>query len=603
MRASRFTAISVSFLAGLMAVSAAAQERIEVLGGGRQPLKKVKGSAVGAQPALSDEDALKKANLSADDGEKLIEYLKQRTLTESEQGRIAEIIKRFGADDFDERVKATEEIELFGPAAIGPLKVAAKSSDPEIAYRARLALKKVETVPHTAVASAAVRAIIKLKPEGAAAALVGFLPLADDETVAELIRGALVSLAVNKDGKPDPGLVAALDDVAPVRRAAAYVALVQGGPATERIRIKESYPKVREAVLKDPDPEAKFAGLWSLVLTTREKEYVPELVALIPKLGRGRIWQLEDLLLQLAGSHPKDGRFLKSAESLAKSSNAWLAWWKAKGKTIDLVNLDYKPRVTGVTDIIEMDMSGLSQARIISLGPDMKEKWRIGGVYNPNDMRVGANGRVYVVELNYNRITERGTTGNVIHQYRNLSGQPVNVHLLANGGFLVVCRHIVIEYDKDWGQSWVYNRPNGAYDTMAGVRLPGGETLLVVNTVVNNQQQTKGVFLDAKGKQTDKSLTFGQVYNLHVADVVGEDRVLICESNKVAEYDVKTGKQTWKYDCNNPSSCQRLPNGNTLIALVNQGSGGQVIEVDPSGEVVWDYQSKDGLRAGRAYRR
>jgi hypothetical protein len=29
----------------------------------------------------------------------------------------------------------------------------------------------------------------------------------------------------------------------------------------------------------------------------------------------------------------------------------------------------------------------------------------------------------------------------------------------------------------------------------------------------------------------------------------------------------------------------------------------QLIEVDPSGEIVWDYQAKDGLKVGRAYRR
>ena len=86
-------------------------------------------------------------------------------------------------------------------------------------------------------------------------------------------------------------------------------------------------------------------------------------------------------------------------------------------------------------------------------------------------------------------------------------------------------------------------------------------------------------------------------------DVVGEDRVLVCEWSMVAAYDVKTGKQTWKHDCVRPSSCQRLPNGNTLISLVNANPSGQVIEVDPSGEVVREFQGRDGLRAGRAYRR
>jgi len=75
------------------------------------------------------------------------------------------------------------------------------------------------------------------------------------------------------------------------------------------------------------------------------------------------------------------------------------------------------------------------------------------------------------------------------------------------------------------------------------------------------------------------------------------------QPDRVAEYDLKTGKLVWKHDCppnSAPTSCQRLPNGNTLICLMNTN---QLIEVDPSGEVVWDYQAKDGLKVSRAYRR
>jgi hypothetical protein len=36
---------------------------------------------------------------------------------------------------------------------------------------------------------------------------------------------------------------------------------------------------------------------------------------------------------------------------------------------------------------------------------------------------------------------------------------------------------------------------------------------------------------------------------------------------------------------------------------MNFSANGRVLEVDPSGEVVWEYQGKDTLRPGRAYRR
>lgn len=604
------SALALAFgLAGLLTMVTAAQDQplIDPLPGQKAKATKGKTTTV-AQ--LTDEEALKKAQLSPDDGPRLIEYLKQRTLSDADQGRINSIIQRFGADDFDDRLKATEEIELFGPAAIGPLKAAEKNSDPEIAYRAKLALLKVEKVPHSAVASAAVRAVVKLKPEGAAAALIGFLPLADDETVANDIRQALVALAV-KDGAAEPALIAALSDPAPLRRAAAYVALIEGGPANERIRIKDAYPKVKEAILQDADPEAKFTGLWSLTFTTREKEFLPELINLIPKVGRGRIWQIEDLLLQLAGEHPKDGRFLKSPESLTKARDAWLGWWKEKGERIDLIKFDYKPRITGFTDIIEMDRQGFGQGRIVSLGPDMKEKWRITNVNNPTDMRVTPDGRVYVVESNNNRITQRTTTGTIL-KTQTAFNQPLNIDLLPDGGLLVICRNNIYEFNKNGGQDWVYARQQ--YDITTGRRLPNGETLFVTNAYQNpgNPPIKNGLRLEKNKEVPTKALTLATVQQPQAMDVIGENRILVCErdfqangqfTDRVAEYDLTTGKRTWSYNCPNdsaPTSCQRLPNGNTLICLMNRN---QLIEVDPSGEIVWEYQARDGLRVGRGYRR
>jgi outer membrane protein assembly factor BamB len=85
-------------------------------------------------------------------------------------------------------------------------------------------------------------------------------------------------------------------------------------------------------------------------------------------------------------------------------------------------------------------------------------------------------------------------------------------------------------------------------------------------------------------------------------EVIGKESVLICEGNHVAEYDLKTGKQGWKYSVNLPTSVQRLPNGNTLIAALNNNQS-RAIEIDPSGDILWEYKSKDGLSIQKAYRR
>jgi hypothetical protein len=550
----------------------------------------VTATTAAAEPQLTDDEALKQAGLSATDGAKLVEYLRQRTLTDAAEGKIKEVIRRFGADAYEDREKASAEIELFGPAAVSPLKAAERDPDPEVAIRATRALRRMEKVPHAAVAAAAARGVVKLKPPGAAAALLGYLPTADTESVADEIRAALVALAM-ADGKAEPTLVAALGDPSPVRRAAAYVALVEGGPASERIRIKETYPKVVEAVRKEPDAEAKFRGLWSLLLTTREKEFVPDLIGMIPELPRGRIWQLEELLLQLAGSAPTGGTFGKSADSLDTARSVWLAWWKRAGGTIDLTKVEFKPRVQGFTDLIQTDPR-LGLWSVARLGPDLKEKWRISGLSSPTDLRVLPDGRLLIAEQNLTRVTERDLTGKILVERRVT--QPLTVDPLPGGGMLVVCRGQVVELDKNGNQIQSHSRPN--FDIMSGRRLPNGDVVFVTNTF-----QAPNCFrLDAKLKDTGKSHTLGRIQSPQMIDVIGDEKVLVCEFDQVVEYDLKTGKAGWAHKIAQPTSCQRLPNGNTLIACINQS---QVVEVNPAGEVVWEYQSKDGLRVARVYRR
>ncbi|HEY3787922.1 MAG TPA: PQQ-binding-like beta-propeller repeat protein [Urbifossiella sp.] len=547
-----------------------------------------------ATPPISDADALKSAGLSATDGSKLIGYLKLRTVSDAEQGKIQTLIKKLGDDLFDDRIKAGEELELFGPAAIGLLKAAEKNHDPEVAYQAGRVLRRMEKIPHSAVASAAVRAVVKLKPPEAAGALLGFLPLADSESLADDIRGALVAIAA-PNGTADPAIVAALSDPSPIRRSAAYTALIEGGPKTERIRIKDSYEQVKAAVRKDTDLEAKFRGLWSLLLITHEKEFLPDLIAMIPQLSRGRIWQLEDLLLQLAGKHPEGGRFGKTPESLIKTRDAWAAWWAKQGDSIDLAKLEFKPRIQGFTDMVEADQRGFGMGRVVCFGPDMKEKWQIAGLRSATDARVLPDGKILMVE-NYNQVNDRDITGAVL-KHRNFN-QPLSAQPLPNGGMLIVCRQSLLEYDQDGKQIWIYQRPNGQ-DILAGKRLPGGDTIFLTMA-----QQGENCFrLDAKGKFVGKGVTVGRMQNIGSIinmDVIDDNTILICEMDKVAEYNLKTGKQVWKYTTNMPTSVQRLPNGNTLIASLNQN---RAVEVDPAGEVVWEYRAKDGLQVSKVYRR
>jgi hypothetical protein len=409
-------------------------------------------------------------------------------------------------------------------------------------------------------------------------------------------------MAVTDDGKPEPALVKALEDRNVVRRAAAYVALTEGGDPKERIRIKEAFPLVKAAVRKEADTDAKFLGLWALLMTTREKEFVPDLLGMIPKLPRGRIWQLEEFLLQLAGdAKPADARFGKGDDALKKAKDAWTGWWEKTGRQRDLVKFDFKPRITGYTDIIEYDYRGYGVYRVTTLGPDLKEKVKIGGtgvatINYPSDVKKLPNGNYLIAEQNGNRLTERDTAGKIVKTTHVT--QPLAIDLIPGGGMTVVCRNQVISYDKDGKQLWAFNRQQ--YDIMGGRRLPGGDVVFITNTFnAVNCFRLAG----KDGKEVGKGLQLGRIQTYQSIDAPTDDTILVCEFNRVVEYDLKTGKEVWKYNANNPTSCQRLPNGNTLVTLINQPPNGKVYEIDTKGDVVWEFESTDGLRPARAFRR
>lgn len=608
MKRSWFLLGTFALLAGL---AGAAQPVLQP--GGLRP-----GVAVPAQPTANtatDEDVLKQAGLSATDGPRLVGYLKARTVSDSDHGRLQDLIAQLAADRFFDRLAAEEAIEQYGPAAIGPLKKAAdQSGDHEIAYRARHLLTRVAKIRHAEVAAAAVRAVVRLKPPEAAPALLGFLPLADNDMLADEIRTALVDLAV-RDGKPEPALIAALNDPSPLRRSAAYLALVTGGPAGERVRIPDALPLVKAAVRKDPDLDARFRGLWVLVVVAGEKEFVSDLITMTPQLPRGRLRQVEELLTHIAGTAPPGGRFGASAEELGKARLAWAGWWEQKGAAADLTKFPFHPKLLGCTDIMEADVRGFGQGRMVILGPDLKEKARLGAVNNVADIRILSNGHALVPEQNSQRVTERDPFdpepgGRIVNQWLTPGQFPVAVQPLPNDGMLVVCRGAVFEFDKQKKIVAQYTRPPGPngqqmFDIVSGRRLPGGDTIFVTYA-----PQGKNCFrLDAKLKDTGKSYTLGRMSNAQGMDVVGEDRVLVCEITKVAEYDLKTGgRLVWKYDIGQPTSVQRLPNGNTLIASLNMN---KAIEVDPTfksqdhpdGRAVWEYAAKDGLKVARAWQR
>ncbi len=582
----------LALAAVLLVTHTAAKGQVEVLG--RRAVAQPEQPPL-VDRAATDKSALDSAGLKASDPTALLEYISTRTLSDSDLTKIQGIIKRLGSDDFEERLKAANEVERYGPAAVGPLRAAFSDPDYEVAYRARECLKRLEKVSHADVAAAAVRALSKAKHPDAARILLAFLPMADTPAVVEEIRTTLTELAV-RDGKPDPAVVEGLKDGASVRRAAAAVALIEG----DRVALKDAYPKVREAARIETDPETKFQIVFPMLTVAKDKEAVPLLLDALPELPRGRLWQAEDYLVQLAGKDAPKATFGRSKESLTKARDLWKEWWVKGANSADLEKFTYTPQITGRTLIVLYDQRYGTPGGVAELGPDMKERWRVHNLSYPMDAVPTADGNFAVAESSSARVTIRNPKGEVLltkslNGNNRIYGNPQHVEVLANGNLLVTCQNVVAEFKKDKDEIvWSYLRNN--HDVRAAKRLPSGETMLMCQTAPNH-----AIFLDDKGKEIANKRLKTQMPNYAWGDitVTGEDRVLVTEMNQVVEYDIKENKSIWSKAVNQPRSVQRLPNGHTLIV----DGAGRLIEYSPDGEDVWSFQVTDGPQLYRALRR
>ncbi|MFO0849189.1 MAG: hypothetical protein U0871_11640 [Gemmataceae bacterium] len=601
-------------VAGLVAVSVAvAQPLFPQAGPGSVPAVP---PPVAQDQAKADKTALAAARLSPDDPDGLIAYLKQRTLTDTDLTRMNAVIRRLGAEPFDERVKAAGELVRIGPAAVAPLRAALSDSDPEIAFRAGECLQRLQTVPHPAVAAAVVRALAAKNPPGAAAALLGFLPSADDVPMADDIRAVLAKLAV-RDGTPNPELVAGLADPAPARRAAAAVALLTGG-----VKQANVVTRLRQSAQAETDPDARFQVLFALASAAGEKTAVASLIGLLPDLPRGRFWQAEDFLLQLAGPNAPKAVFGRTPEAKRAATAAWAEWWKAAEAKTDLISFKYTPRTAGCLVTVQVDAKadprfggGVgSVGAVIEYGPDLTERWRLAGLGSPLDARIVPEG-VVIAEQISNSLTFR-TPANRLLAARFVgvqgpnpaTGVPQQIHLLDTGNLLVVCRNLLVEYT---GRSdkvvLVHTRMN--YDIAAACRLPDGRTFLYLFDNSQGGNAEHMTLLDKSGQELpDRPVKVAAADYAAMATATGPDRVLLTEPGRLAEYDLKAGKAVWTRPAAQPRCAERLANGNTLFVETASPSN-RVVEVAPSGEEVWSFTPPDpngkgaGMQVWRAYRR
>jgi PQQ-like domain/HEAT repeats len=531
-----------------------------------------------AAPA-EDEQLLKTAKIGSD-GPSLLAYFRQRTVTAADRQRIEAMIRQLGDPAYAVRERATADLIACGLPAIDPLRKARGDSDFEIARRAAHCLEQIERVPSAALSAAAARGVSRQKPAGAVAVLLAYLPVADDESVADEVRDSLAAVAV-REGKPDEILVKCLGDPAPLARGAAAEALARSGlPAAVDLSRKS---------LSDTNADVRLRTAIALVTRAKDKNAVPAMIALLAELPQTAGWRIEDVLVRLAGDAAPKVTLGEDAPSRQKCRNAWQEWWTKSKDTIDLAKLDGAPPMLGYTLIVlrERNQTG----RIVEVDANKKELWKIDGLQGPVDAVAVGRDRVLVVEQNAQQVSERDLTGKVI--WSKPVNNPIAVHRLANGNTLVVGRNQIIEFDTHQTEVFSYQRQQ--FDICAAQKLRSGEVLFVTTS-------GQCVRLDAKGQKEVKTFQVGRMQTLAGLEVLPNDRFLMTQLNTVAEFDGTGGVPVWHADFSRPTSVQRLPNGNTLVASGMSANAG-VAELDRSGKIVWEFKAADGSVPWRAHRR
>jgi hypothetical protein len=186
------------------------------------PATEVVLSGHGELSSLVDEKLLRSAGVDTTPAV-LLAYLKKRAPDAAKLKRVETLVRLLGDDDFETREKAEKELVSVGAMATALLERAAKNADAEVARRARACLKQIIRQNEAETFIAVLRQLVWRRPDGVVAALLAVVPGASEDEVRE-IKAALVALA-ETDGKPDPVLAKALDDVNPSVRAVAAAVL------------------------------------------------------------------------------------------------------------------------------------------------------------------------------------------------------------------------------------------------------------------------------------------------------------------------------------------------------------------------------------------
>lgn len=515
-----------------------------------------------------DEKTLKAGGIGTET-KALQEYFEKRLIPENDLSKALELIKKLSDDDFDVREQTTEALKAMGPAVAPLLRQQINNSDREVVRRARECLSFVEKSSAPALKGAAIRLLAHRDPESATDILLRFEPLIDDESVLEAYRTAFQQLA-QINGKPNPGMLKAVESKRPQARALAREALA---------RTKSVDVKTAKGYLQDESPLVKLRVALALV-EQEEKEMIPFLIGLLPDLTIEQAWDAESILLSLAGSDSPRISMNEARSSREKARDAWKGWWENHGATVKLSDLKDNARYLGLTLVAMQDNRGIGQ--IFEMDRLGRKRWSINNLAYPLDGEILPNGNVLVAEMSASRVSERHPrTGKIVWQHQ--MGSPLSCQRLKNGHIFMAAYRQLLEVDKQGKVHFSFNYRQGG-SIRSARKLPNGEIVLLTS-------QNQITVLNARGAKI-RNFRVGLASTYCTIDILPNGNILVPEysNGRVTEY-TKDGKRVWSANVRYPTSAQRLLNGNTLVTSLTSRT---VVELDSKGKTI-DTKSVGGM--------
>ena len=170
--------------------------------------------------------------------ELLLREVRARILTDDELARAEALLRKLDTEQGEAEPSAARDLVALGPRVSPLLRRAVQEAHPRLGPAAARCLEVIEREsPPIPLPEALWRMLALRRPPGTVAAVVAFLPCAENEEMISEISRVLVEVGV-ADGKADAALLRALDDRAGIRRAVAAVTLRRGG-------ITDLFPAVR----------------------------------------------------------------------------------------------------------------------------------------------------------------------------------------------------------------------------------------------------------------------------------------------------------------------------------------------------------------------